>query len=91
MEDVSSLSLMFWFLSCTAYVAQHRNGLSSHIYSSSLVFVLLSRKYKFKCKVFRIMFIFHSTKDCKIAQEVKFARIAHDYQFYVNMGGFVTC
>ena len=57
----------------------------------SFVFVLLSRKYKFKCKVFRIMFIFHSSKECKIAQEVKFARIAHDYQFYVNMGGVVTC
>lgn len=37
------------------------------------------------------MFIFHSSKECKIAQEVKFARIAHDYQFYVNMGGVVTC
>ena len=66
-----------------------KNRLSAHIYSSFLVFVLLSRKYKFECKVFRIIFIFHSSKECKIAEEVKFARIAHDYQFYVKRGGVV--
>ena len=28
--------------------------------------------------LFRIIFISHLTKECKLAQEVKFARIAHD-------------
>ena len=39
--------------------------------------------------MFRIIFIFHSGKECKIAEEVKFARIAHVYQFYVKIGGVV--
>ena len=35
--------------------------------------------------LFRIIFISHLSKECKLAQDVKFARIAHDQQLSIKV------